>query len=235
MDFILMLTRDDRTIDDGLAVVDEAQALGIRHIGFKDVGATPAQLRTLAQRIHDANAMSYMEVVSLDRGSALRAAAIAIDIGVRRLMGGTDIATTQRTLAGSGIEYFPFAGFPEGHPTRLGGAPHDIADHCASSVAQGCRGVDLLAYRSTAAPPLELIRAARQALGSSGLLVVAGSINSFDRIAEVRKAGADAFTVGTAVFDGTGWPLGTTRQARMQEILDATEAPSAARERTQQA
>ena len=48
MDFILMLTRNDRTIEDAESVVDAACELGIRHIGFKDLGASSATMRSLA-------------------------------------------------------------------------------------------------------------------------------------------------------------------------------------------
>lgn len=34
-----MLTRHDRTVPDCLAVLDEIAPLGLRHIGFKDIGA----------------------------------------------------------------------------------------------------------------------------------------------------------------------------------------------------
>ena len=43
MDFIFMLTRDDRTVLDALDVLDEIRPLELRHIGFKDVGLEPAR------------------------------------------------------------------------------------------------------------------------------------------------------------------------------------------------
>ena len=41
MDFIFMLTRDDRTVPDCLDLLDEVADLGLRHIGFKDIGVSP--------------------------------------------------------------------------------------------------------------------------------------------------------------------------------------------------
>ena len=95
-----MLTRDDRTVEDGLAAADEALALGLRHIGFKDVGAAPATLRAINARIKDAGATSYMEVVSTSPEAALRSAAVAAEIGVDRLLGGTDAEGILRAIAG---------------------------------------------------------------------------------------------------------------------------------------
>jgi hypothetical protein len=64
MDFIFMLTRDDRTIDDAEEIVDAVSDLGVRHIGFKDVGVPHAMLGRLVERIRRRGALSYLEVVS---------------------------------------------------------------------------------------------------------------------------------------------------------------------------
>lgn len=228
MDFIFMLTRDDRTVDDALAVLDEAVAVGLRHIGFKDVGATPATLRALSERIRQAGATSYMEVVSTSRATALHSAAIATDIGIDRLLGGTEVEMMLRVLDGSDIDYFPFPGFPEGHPTKLGGTPLDVAAHCTSFLKHGCRGADLLAYRATQADPLTLVRAARNALGEAGELIVAGSVNSVERIQALREAGADAFTIGSAILDGSFAPGAGTLRGRLKAAADACQDRAAA-------
>ena len=228
MDFIFMLTRDDRTVDDALAVLDDAVAAGLRHIGFKDIGATPATLRTLAERIRQAGATSYMEVVSASRDTALNSAAIAADIGIDRLLGGTEVEAMLRVLGGTDIEYFPFPGFPEGHPTKLGGTPLDVAAHCTSFLKLGCHGADLLAYRATQVEPLELVRAARNALGTAGKLIVAGSISSVERIQAMRAAGADAFTIGSAIFDGSFAPGVASLRGRLEAAVAACQDRAAA-------
>lgn len=222
-----MLTRDDRTIEDGLAVAEEALATGLRHIGFKDVGATPAALRALNARLKEAGATTYMEVVSTTPEAALRSAAVAAEIGVDRLLGGTDCEAILRTIEGADIAYYPFPGFPTGHPTRLGGSADDVAAHCRAFCAKGCAGVDLLAYRATDADPLEMVRAARRALGPDKGLIVAGSVNSPARIAALRAAGADAFTIGSAIFDGSFSPGKESLRARLEDVLAACAAAAA--------
>jgi hypothetical protein len=42
MDFIFMLTRNDRTVVDCLKVLEQVSSLGLKHIGFKDV-ASPSK------------------------------------------------------------------------------------------------------------------------------------------------------------------------------------------------
>ena len=40
-----MLTRNDRTVEDAEDLVDAVCDLGVRHIGFKDVGVPPATMQ----------------------------------------------------------------------------------------------------------------------------------------------------------------------------------------------
>ena len=223
MDFIFMLTRGDRTVEDCLDVLEQIAPLGLRHIGFKDVGVEPRTLQTLTDRIRAMGATSYMEVVSETAEACLRSATVARDLGIDRLLGGTDVARINELLAGRHTAYFPFPGFPVGHPTRLGGKPADVAAHCRNFRAAGCPGVDLLAFRATEADPLDLVRAARQGLGD-GYLIVAGSIASRERINAIAEAGADAFTIGTAVFDGSYNPRKGSLLSQLGEVLADCEA-----------
>jgi pentose-5-phosphate-3-epimerase len=84
----------------------------------------------------------------------------------------------------------------------------------------GCGGVDLLAYRATEADPLDLVRAARAAW-PGGKLIVAGSVNSTQRIHALAAAGADAFTIGSAVFEGAFSPAKGSLRAQIVDVLEA--------------
>ena len=225
MDFIFMLTREDRTVLDALEVLDAIAPLGLRHIGFKDVGVEPALLRELNRRIKAQGAISYLEVVSTTPEACLASARAAVEIGVDRLLGGTDADAVLALLEGTGIGYFPFPGAPSGHPTMLGGRPEAIAADCARFMAKGCAGVDLLAYRATEAEPLELVRAARRSLGD-GLLIVAGSVDRPARIQALAEAGADAFTIGSAVFNGTFSPRKGALVSQLRDVLAACGRPA---------
>ncbi len=177
-----MLTRQDRTVPDCLAVLEEIAPLGLRHIGFKDIGADEATLRRLDARIKELGAISYLEVVATTPESALHSARIGKSIGVNRLLGGTQVAETLGVLAGSNVEYYPFPGTPIGHPTQLGGKAAQVEAQCAAFIAQGCAGVDLLAYRAIEDEPLALVRAARRGLNNKPL-ICAGGVDSPARIA----------------------------------------------------
>ncbi len=220
MDFIFMLTRSDRTVEDCLEVMKLIEPLRLGHVGFKDIGVPPAILARLAEAIRLQEATSYMEVVSTSREDCLRSARIARDLGVDRLLGGILIDETLEILAGSRTAYFPFPGRPEGHPTRLGGAPPDVEEHCRSFMRKGCAGADLLAYRAIEADPLELVRAARRGIGS-GYLIAAGSVTSVGKIRALEAAGADAFTVGSAIFDGSFSPSKGSTLSQLADVIEA--------------
>lgn len=220
MDFIFMLTRHDRTVEDCLEVMDAIAPVGLTHVGFKDVGVDLATLRALNERIEKTGATSYMEVVSTDKEACLRSARAAVEIGVDRLLGGTDVREVLAILDGTGIGYYPFPGIPSGHPTRLGGTADQVARHCRRFLDAGCSGVDLLAYRATDAEPLDLVCAARQALPGAGL-IVAGSVDSPARIRALAGAGADAFTIGSAIFDGSFSPNKGAIASQLGDVLEA--------------
>ncbi len=220
MDFIFMLTRNDKTVIDGLDVIDIIADCGVQHIGFKDVGVDKDTLFSLTNRIHELGATSYIEVVSTTPESVKTSLDTAAELGVDRVLGGQDIDYALDALKDCGAAYYPFPGNPVGHPTKLGGLPDDIGQDCKRMMTAGCAGVDLLAYRATDCDPLDLVRAARDSL-DDGYLIVAGSVDSPERISALADAGADAFTIGTAVFDGSFSPDKGSIKSQCRDVLAA--------------
>ena len=221
MDFIMMLTRNDRTVEDADEVVESIIEWGVTHIGFKDIGVSPAVMRSVVRKIRAVGAVSYLEVVSTTPEAVATSLTAGRDLGVDHILGGTDIQAAKgilKDLAG----YYPFPGLPAGHPTKLGGSAVLIADHCRAARAAGCGGVNLLAYRATETDPLDLVRAARGAL-NGGRLIIAGSVKSREQIHALAEAGADAFTIGSAAFDGSFSPSKGSLRSQIRDILEARE------------
>jgi hypothetical protein len=220
VDFIFMLTRSDETVADCLDTWDAIEGVGLRHAGFKDVGVDLPTLIELNRRMRASGVTTYLEVVSTTVEGCLQSSRAAVEIGVDRLMGGTLVDETLQIIAGTGIEYLPFPGLPVGHPTQLGGDAELVERQCNEFDRRGCAGVDLLAYRATDAAPLDLVRAARR--GTDGYLVVAGSVSTAAQIDDLRAAGADAFTIGSAVFDGSFAPNKGHIVSQLRDVLEAT-------------
>lgn len=228
-EFIFMLTRNDKTVADAVERLPEVIAAGVSHVGFKDIGVPQSDLKRLAKEIKSQNGTLYLEVVSLDRDSEARSAALALALGVDVLMGGTRPAVVTPVIAGSKIRYYPFAGSVVGHPSVLTGTIGSIVDSAlALTEYDGVHGIDLLAYRFAGRTPA-LISAVCHAI-SPKPVVVAGSLDSAERLAIAIRGGASGFTVGTAAWDGrfpSDAPGLTAQLLSIRRTVEATDGSRA--------
>tara|TARA_S200000501_G_scaffold105487_1_gene98863 strand:- start:3525 stop:4574 length:1050 start_codon:yes stop_codon:yes gene_type:complete len=195
-----MLTENDRTIEDAETRLSEALAGGARHIGFKDVGLPLDRLKLLADQIRLAGGVSYLEVVSLDADRELESAEAAVRLDVDCLLGGTHASEVLKIIGSNPLRYFPFPGKVVGHPSVLEGSVEQITESAVSLTAlEGVHGLDLLAYRFHG-DVYALMKSVCEK--SKKPVVIAGSIDSEERILAAAAAGATAFTVGTAALAG---------------------------------
>jgi hypothetical protein len=220
MDFVFMLTKADRTVRDALDVLDDIAPVGLTHLGCKDVGVAPDELAAIHRRMKALGATTYLEVVSTSAETILASAKVGRDIGFDYLLGGTQVEDVLGLLKGSSTRYLPFPGKPFGHPTRLAGSADDVARDCKRYRSLGAAGVDLLAYRATEADPIALVKAARESL-DGGLLLAAGGVGTPEQVRALKAAGADAFTVGSAAFDGSFAPNAGSLRSQLRAVLDA--------------
>lgn len=222
IEFIFMLTRDDVTVPNALDVLREVSDSGLRYIGFKDVGATPARQRELTAAAHEAGLEVMLEVVSTSASAELDSLRAALDAGVDWVLGGTHPDEGIGILIGSGVRYCPFPGQVAGHPSVLRGGVDEIAaDAKALTGRPGVHGVDLLAYRHPEVDPVELTRAVAQAAG--GPVIAAGSVAGADQIRDLARAGAWGFTIGSAIFDGL-LPGAPGIAAQVRQVLAIAQA-----------
>ena len=137
------------------------------------------------------------------------------------MLGGTDLAAARRIL-GDLSRYFPFPGRPIGHPTRLEGSAALVAEHCGNArgpwdaAASTCSPI-----RATQADPLDLVRAARNALCRREADRRRQRELRAGRSTRSPKSGADAFTIGSAVFDGSFSPAKGSLRGQILDILEA--------------
>jgi len=197
-DFIFMLTRNDLTVHDARAIYASVKNSGIGHVGCKDLGVLPEELRALLEDIRRMDHRSYLEVVSESEESTLASARLAVELQPDYLIGGTVIESVRQILDGTGIRFFPYIGEVVGHPCALRGSIPAIADDARRAEAAGVDGINLLAYRYDG-DVRALIRAVLSA--TSLPVICAGSVNSIARVRELTELGVDAFTVGTAALD----------------------------------
>ena len=217
LEFIFMLTRNDKTVEDARDHISTALKVGVKHIGFKDVGVSFDTLNLLNEDILKGGATSYLEVVSLDKQSEVMSAKAAKEIGVNNLLGGTNVSEVLSLIKGSNIKYYPFPGKIVGHPSVLEGSIQEIVKSSKDLASiDGVHGLDLLAYRHID-DPLKLMRAVTSLVKKP--VIMAGSIGSRSRIQDVKNSGAYGFTIGTAALDGGYYSKEQDLSSQLKVIL----------------
>ncbi|HEX4721764.1 MAG TPA: hypothetical protein VH333_04565 [Pseudonocardiaceae bacterium] len=226
IEFIFMLTHKDSTVPDAIDVLRGLRGTGLRYVGCKDVGATPAVLREFVARAHDDGLSVLLEVVSTSKADELASLRTAVDVDVDWVLGGTNVAAGVLELAGTGIAYCPFPGRIAGHPSVLEGDIAEIADSAYElTCVEGVHGLDLLTYRHLTADPAVLTKAVVEA--SDGPVVTAGSIVDASQISTMAEAGAWGFTIGGAIFEGR-FPGGPDIADQVRAVLDMAAATEVA-------
>ncbi len=207
-EFILMLTHHDSTVKNALQIFRECQDTPVTHWGFKDVGLPPEKMKALVSEMKAAGKTTYLEVVSLSEAEGLRGAQIAVEAGFDVLMGTVFFDSILSYLKDKPIRYYPFAGHVYSHPSVLDGTIDEIVAHARFLESRGAQGIDLLTYRYVGNAPKLL----QEVVTATHVPIVsAGSINSYERIAEVWRAGAWGFTIGSALFEQKFAPAASFR------------------------
>lgn len=204
--FIFFLTYSDVTVYNAIDVFEKRKNTGIKYVGFKDVGLPKEKLIELHERMKKAGMTTFLEVVSSTEEDNLRSAKMGIELGVDNLIGGTYVRQTLPLLQDTNIKYFPYIGKVIGHPCLLRGAIEEITRDARTVEDLGVNGIDLLAYRYDGNPE-HLIRSVQEAVKIP--LIIAGSINSLERVRKMTELDVWAFTIGSAIFDKKFVPSGT--------------------------
>ena len=205
-ELIVMLTHQDRTVQDALQLFERTQDYPITHWGFKDVGLSPKEMQRVVTALKAAEKNTFLEVVSLSEEEGLNGARLAVDLGFDVLMGTVFFPSIGEYLKDKAIKYYPFPGHIHSHPSILDGTIEEIVAHACELESYGADGLDLLTYRyaGDAAHLLKkVVKATRVPI------VSAGSIATFERITEVWDSGAWGFTIGSAFFEKQFVPDGS--------------------------
>lgn len=208
-ELIVMLTNNDQTVENAIELFEQLKDSPVQHWGFKDVGLERDEMEKLVRNMKAAGKTTYLEVVSLSENEGLSGANLALSCGFDILMGTVFFDSIHALLKDSPVKYYPFIGHVHSHPSILDGEIEDIAKETKMLEAKGLEGFDLLTYRYTGDAPA-LLQAVVNATQNVPV-VSAGSIDTFDRIAEVRDTGAWGFTIGTAFFEKKFVPGGSFR------------------------
>lgn len=214
---IFMLTHHDRTVQNAFEVFEEIKGTGIENIGFKDVGLPFNDLKRLAELINREGFNSFIEVVSEDEESCLTAVKQAMKMGVQNIIGvKSEYAEKAFKIIGGSAKFYPYVGRVIGIPEVLEGSAEEMIEEAKRFKKMGVDGINLLAYRYKG----DAEKLMEEVIKSVNMdVIVAGSIDRFERIRKVIETGARFYTVGGAIFEKRFVPGGSIAD-QIKAILD---------------
>jgi len=207
---IAMLTNNDLTIEYARELFEASHRAPTQYWGFKDTGISSYAASDLAKHIYDKGKTIVFESFGEKEDDCLRAAEFAIKNKCKYLVGCEFHPSVASLLRDSSVSYRPTIGRRAGVPRYLYGSIEDVVEDGQRVLASGADGICLSMYRYKDGDPNELGLAVLKAVGQQST-IISGSINTFDRLKQVRKLRPWGFTIGSALFNeafgkGLSWP-----------------------------
>lgn len=196
-EFIFMETYNDMTRSDAIKVYKEIRDTKLKFIGFKDIGLPIKELKELHSMMKKDGRTTFLEVVSASEKETIQSTKVALELGVDYLIGGTYIDSTLPLIKNTNVKYFPYVGKIVDHPCKLRGSIEEIIQDTKKVKEKRIPGINLLAYRYNG--DVEKLVEKVRAVGLP--MIVAGSIDSYERVSKMKEFDIWAFTIGGAIFD----------------------------------
>lgn len=209
---IVMLTYDDQTVLNAREIFEQCSSTRAEYFGFKEEPLPPAQMKELYDIMRKAGKKTVLEVVAYDEKKCLEGAELAVMCGCDMLMGTMYFDSVAELCKKNGLKYLPFVGEVVGRPSVLGGTIDGMIAEARALTAKGVDGFDLLGYRFTE-DASELIE--RFVAETELPVVIAGSINSCERLDEIKRVSPWGFTIGSAFFENK---FGDSFAAQVDEV-----------------
>ena len=197
-ELIVMLTYNDCTVKDVSRIFEYCKNTKAKYWGFKEKPLPLEEMKQLFTYMKQCGKTTFLEVVEYTEEECLQGAQLAIDCGVDILMGTVFFDSVNELCQKHHLKYMPFIGEVTERPSILSGSIDEMISEAKEYLAKGVYGFDLLGYRYVG----EATQLNKQFVKSIDAPVcLAGSINSFERLDEVKEANPWAFTIGSAFFD----------------------------------
>lgn len=197
-ELIVMLTFDDRTVKNAPAVFEQCKNSKAKYFGFKEEGLPLSQMIRLYNSIKACGKSTVLEVVAYSEYEGLAGAKIAAECGCDIVMGTMYHDSIRDFCKEKGIKYMPFVGDVTDRPSVLEGSIEGMIAEAKECVEKGVDGFDLLGYRYTE-DAHELIRRFVDEVDAP--VCIAGSVDSYERLDELKDIAPWSFTIGSAFFN----------------------------------
>lgn len=197
-ELIVMLTHNDCTVENAYEVFDSCKNSKAQFWGFKEKPLPLDQMKKLYTYMKECGKTTFLEVVEYTEKECMEGAKMAVECGCDILMGTIFFDSVNEFCKAHKIKYMPFVGKVIDRPSILEGSIEDMIKEANEYLKKGVYGFDLLGYRFTG-DAIALNKAFVSAVGAP--VCLAGSIDSFQRLDEVKDASPWTFTIGSAFFE----------------------------------
>lgn len=195
---IVMLTYNDRTVRDAFEIFDRIKDSKANIWGFKEEGISFDEMKKLFYRMKECGKTTVLEVVTYTEKEGLEGAKKAVECNCDFLMGTLFFDSINDFCKENNLKYMPFVGQVSGRPSILEGDLPSMISEAKKYLSNGVYGIDLLGYRySGNSSELNQNFVSRV----NAPVCIAGSVNSYQRIDEIKATGTWAFTIGGAFFE----------------------------------
>jgi hypothetical protein len=214
---IVMMTHNDLTVENASDFFEECKSLPVEYWGFKNVGIEENDMRDLIYSIKTAGKKAILEVVTYTEETCMTAARFACEHSFDYLMGTLYFSSVWNYLRSHSIEYFPFIGNVSGSPSVLTGCADGMVTQANSFYEQEIPGVNILAYRYRNGDPVALAKNVVSQIKTKA--IIAGSIDSIERMETVKSVNPWGFTMGSALFSQK-FVNGKSSRANLEKVLE---------------
>ena len=197
-ELIVMLTQNDYTLENAMAIFESCKHTSAKFWGAKEQGVSHEELLRLFAAMKAAGKQTVLEVVAYDEASCLEGAKLAAECGCDCLLGTAYFDSVHSFCREHQMKYLPFVGAISNRPSVLKGSIEEIVEETACVAGKGVDGIDLLGYRYSCDCQALCHAVCRHAAVP---VCLAGSINSYARLQEVKTFSPAFFTIGGAFWD----------------------------------
>lgn len=197
-ELIVMLTHNDCTVLNAAEIFKQCQNSKAKFWGFKEKPLPLSEMKELYAYMKSCGKTTFLEVVAYTEDEGLAGAQVALDCGCDILMGTIFSDKINQFCQDNNLKYMPFVGQITGRPSVLEGTIEGMVAEAKAYLAKGVYGFDLLGYRYTG-DAVQLNKAFVEQVDAP--VCLAGSIDSYQRLDEVKDANPWTFTIGSAFFD----------------------------------
>lgn len=213
-ELIVMLTHNDRTLENAYEIFKQAAHSKAKYWGIKEKGLPLHAMQELFAYMKNCGKTTMLEVVAYTESECLNGAKMARECGCDFLIGTVFFDSVNDYCKQNSIKYMPFVGNVSGRPSVLCGNSGDMVAQAQNYLEKGAFGVDLLGYRYIGDAVLLNKTLVEQV---DAPICFAGSINSYERLKEVKRTAPWAFTIGGAFFENK---FGGTYTEQIDRVCD---------------